>query len=185
MTSRLNTHLVGGTTISLLMALVGCGGGGDQSTGLPPAAPTSVSGIAAKGIVKQARVLVCRIANGAPESDASCALGVTSLDGSFNVTLADGFTGPAMVNVMTNTSSMMLDESTGIDIPYNMTMRSVVPAMSLKTITQVTPFSEMAASWAGTTGNDAAGITLAMGQVQQLIAMTGVDLTVKPVISRP
>ena len=182
MKSRLNAHLVGGTTVSLLMALAGCGGSGDQATVLPPATPTSVSGIAAKGIVKQARVLVCRFANGTPEPDASCAVGVTALDGSFNVTLVDGFTGPAMVKVMTNTSSMMLDESTGVDIPYNMTMRSVVPAISLKTTTQVTPFSEMAASWAGTTGNDAAGITLAMGQVQQLIAKTGVDLTVKPVI---
>jgi hypothetical protein len=182
MTSRLSAGLVFGITIAVLSAIAGCGGDGGQDPALPVAAPTSVSGTVAKGIVKQARVLVCRIVNGVPETDATCAAGSTGSDGSFSVTLTDGFTGPAIVKVIASETSAMLDETTGSYIPYDMTMRSVIPAISSKSMTYITPFSEMATSWTGTTGNDAAGITLAMDQVQQLISKSGVDLMVKPVI---
>ena len=185
MTSRFSEGLVCGITISVLSVITGCGGDGGQDTALPAApvaAPTSVSGTVAKGIVKQAKVLVCRIVNGIPETDATCAAGSTGSDGSFNVTLTDGFTGPAVVKVIAGATSAMLDETIGSYIPYDMTMRSVIPAVSSKSITYITPFSEMATSWTRTTGNDAAGITLAMGQLQQLISKSGVDLTIKPVI---
>ena len=182
MTSRLSEGLVCGITFSVLSTIAGCGGGGGPDTALPIAAPTSVSGTVAKGIVKQAKVLVCRIMNGVPETDATCAAGSTGTDGSFSVTLTDGFTGPAIVKVITSETSSMLDETIGSYIPYDMTMRSVIPAISSKSITYITPFSEMAANWTRTTGNDAAGITLAMDQVQQLISKSGVDLMAKPVI---
>lgn len=182
MKKRINTYLVSAISIAALITLAGCGGGDDQVTVPPAASLTAVSGTAAKGIVKRAKVLVCRIVNGAPEPDASCALGATALDGAFNVTLDDGFTGPAVIKVMTNTSSTMLDETTGLEVPYDITMRSVVPAVSAATITYVTPFSEMAASLAGANGNDAVAINLANSQVQQLISLTGADLTIKPVI---
>lgn len=182
MRSRFSGRLVCGITISVLSAIGGCGGGGSQDGALPLAAPTSVSGTVAKGIVRQAKVLVCRIVNGVPETDATCAAGSTGPDGSFSVTLSDGFTGPAIVKVIAGETSAMLDETTGSYIPYAMTMRSVIPAVSSKTMTYITPFSEMAATWTGTTGNNAAGITLAMGQVQQLLSSAGVDLMTKPVI---
>jgi hypothetical protein len=178
---RFSEGLVYGATISVLSAIAGCGGAG-QDPAFPLAAPTSVSGTVSKGIVKQAKVLVCRIVDGVLEADASCAAGSTGSDGSFSVTLTDGFTGPAIVKVIASETSAMLDETSGSYIPYDMTMRSVIPAISLKSMTYITPFSEMATSWTRTTGNDAAGITLAMGQVQQLISMSGVDLMAKPVI---
>ena len=189
MRSRFNTRGVAAMAIATLMALAGCGGGEDQVPAPPAVAPTAVSGTAAKGIVKRAKVLVCRIANGAPEPDASCATGITGADGSFAVTLIDGYTGPAMVKVMTSASSTMLDETTGADIAYDMTMRSVVPAVSAATITYVTPFSEMAASLtvaassANNTGVDALTINVSNGQVQTLLSnLTAIDLAVKPVI---
>jgi hypothetical protein len=181
MKSRLSESSVYGITIVVLSALAGCGGGG-QETAPPVAAPTSVSGTVSKGIVKQARVLVCRIVNGVPEADATCAAGSTGPDGSFSVVLTDGFTGPAIVKAIPGETSAMLDETIGSDVPYAMIMRSVIPAISSKSMTYITPFSEMAASWAGATGNEAAAITLAMGQVQQLISQSGVDLMTKPVI---
>ena len=182
MKSRLSKGIARGITISVLSAITGCGGDGDLDTPSPIAAPTSVSGTVAKGIVKQAKVLVCRIMNGVPETDATCAAGSTGSDGSFSVTLSDGFTGPAIVKAIPSEASWMLDETIGSYIPYDMTMRSVIPAISSKSIAYITPFSEMATSWTRTTGNDAAGITLAMGQVQQLLSRSGVDLMVKPMI---
>ena len=171
---------IGAASFAILVTLSACGGGGGGSGSAAP--PTTVSGAAAKGIVKQARVLVCRIVNGTPESDASCASGTTGSDGSFSITMSDGFTGPAMIKVMAGTASMMSDETTGSDLPYNMSMRAVVPAVSTSTIVYVTPFSEMAAGALGTTAMDADRIRQAMATVQTLMTDFGIDLMVKPMM---
>lgn len=170
---------IGAISLAALAALSACGGGGGGSGTV---APTSVSGTAAKGIVKQARVLVCRIVNGTPEADASCASGTTGADGSFSVMMSDGFTGPAMIKVMAGTASMMSDETTGSDLPYNMTMRAVVPAIATTTTAYVTPFSEMASGAVGTSAIDAGKIAQAIATVQTLMTSFGVDLTVKPMM---
>ena len=168
-----------GMPLAGLLALSACGGG--DGGGTSPT-PTTVSGTAAKGLVKQANVLVCRIVNGAPEQDATCASGITGVDGSFSVTMSDGYTGPAMIKVMTGTGTTMLDETTGTYIPYNMTMRAMVPAVSATTTVYVTPFSNMAASAVGTSGIDADKMRQAMATVQTLMTNFGVDLTVKPMV---
>jgi len=178
---------VSGMSFAVLVALSACGGGGgggggSEVGGTVAATPTTVTGVAAKGIVKQARVLVCRIVNGAPEADASCASGTTGTDGSFSVMMSDGYTGPAMIKVMAGTGSMMSDETTGSDIPYTMTMRAMIPAISATTAAYVTPFSEMVASAMGTSDIDAGRITQAMVTVQTLMTNFGIDLTVKPMI---
>jgi hypothetical protein len=144
--------------------------------------PTTVSGTAAKGLVKQARVLVCRIVNGAPEADPACASATSGNDGSFSVSMSDGYTGAAMVKIMAGPASMMTDETTGSDIPYNMTMRALVPAVSAATTVYVTPFSEMAANAMGTTAMDADKMRQAMAAVQTLMTGLGIDLTVKPIL---
>ncbi|MEK7754948.1 MAG: hypothetical protein AAB654_23685 [Acidobacteriota bacterium] len=166
-------------------ALVGCGGsgGGADSAAAPLPASTSVAGTAAKGIIKQAKVLVCRIANGAPEPDPSCASTTTGNDGSYNVTFSDGYTGPAMVKVMTGAASTMMDETTGTDIPYNMTMRAVVPAISRTTTVHVTPFSEMAASAVSTTTIDATRISQSIAAVQSAMFTLGIDLSAMPMVN--
>ena len=167
-----------------LVILAACGGGGGSSSA--PAAPaltsTSVSGMAAKGIIKQATVLVCRIVNGVPEADASCASSTTGSDGSYHVTLSDGYTGPAMVKIMAAAASTMMDETTSTDIPYNMTMRAVVPAVSGTTTVYVTPFSEMAANAVSMTAMDATTIGQAIAAVESAMAGLGVDLSVMPMV---
>lgn len=177
------------TGIALLSVLTvaGCGGGGGDSFSVASVTtPTSVSGTAAKGIVKQAKVLVCRIVNGVPEADAACATTTTGADGSYRVTFSDGYTGPAMVKVMAGTAagmaSTMMDETTGADIPYNMTMRALVPAVSGTTTAYVTPFSEMAASAMGATLMDATTITQAINTVQSVMSGLGIDLSVMPMM---
>jgi hypothetical protein len=175
-----------GVALATVLVLAGCGGGAGggsaPAAALPLPVATSVSGTAAKGIIKQAKVLVCRIANGVPEPDASCATGTTGNDGSYDVTLSDGYTGPAMVKVMAGTASTMVDETTGTDIPYNMTMRAVVPAVGATTTVYVTPFSEMAASAVSTTTIDATTINQSIAAVQSAMSTLGIDMSVMPMV---
>jgi hypothetical protein len=170
-----------GMALATVLAGCGGGGGGGGTAAISPTA-TSVSGTAAKGLVKQAKVLVCRIVNGAPEADASCAAATTGNDGSYSVTFSDGYAGSAMVKIMAGTASMMTDETTGTDIPYNMTMRAVVPSVSGTTSVYVTPFSEMAASAVSTTTMDATKISQSIAAVQTLMATLGIDLSVMPMV---
>jgi len=175
-----------GMTLATVLVLSGCGGGGGGDGSSPAAtlpAATTVSGTAAKGIIKQAKVLVCRIVNGAPEADASCASTTSGNDGSYSVSFSDGYTGPAMVKVMPGTASTMMDETTGTDIPYGMTMRAVVPAVSRTTTVYVTPFSEMAASAASTTTIDATTIRQSIDAVQSAMLTLGVDMSVMPMVN--
>ena len=178
-------NMITGMLLATVLALTGCGGGGGSSpsaTALPTATATSVSGTAAKGIVKQAKVLVCRIVNGVPEPDASCASTSSGNDGSYSVAFSDGYTGPAMVKVMPGTASAMMDETTGTEIPCSMTMRAVVPAVSRTTTVYVTPFSEMAASAVSTTTIDATTIRQSIDAVQSAMSTLGVDMGVMPMV---
>ena len=178
---------LGKITLSLVAAaLAGCGGGGGggdvgaAATVTPTA--TSVSGVAAKGIVKQANVLVCRISNGVPEADAWCASTTTGNDGSYSVSFSDGYTGPVMVKIMAGTASTMVDETTGTDVPYNMTMRAVIPAVGTATTAYVTPFSEMAANAASMTAMDATTIRQSIAAVESTMLSLGLDMSVMPLI---
>ncbi|TRZ58337.1 MAG: hypothetical protein D4S02_12375 [Rhodocyclaceae bacterium] len=175
-----------GMVLATAFIVTGCGGGdgGSASTGttLPAVTPTTVGGTVAKGLVKQAKVLACRIVNGAPEADASCVTTTTGNDGSYSMTFGDGYTGPAMIKVMAGAVSTMVDETTGADIPYNMTMRAVVPAVGNSTTVYVTPFSEMAASAVSTTTIDATKITQSIAAVQSVMSSFGIDLSVMPMV---
>ena len=182
---------ISGLALLSALAMAGCsggsGGGGDPSTALTPPTTTptatSVSGIAAKGLVKQAKLLACRIVNGVPEADATCASGTTGTDGSYTVTMSDGYTGPAMVKVVAGTVSTMMDETTGTDVPYSMTMRAVVSSVSGTTTVHVTPFSEMAASaMTLSMPMDATKIGQANGAVQNIMTSLGIDLNVMPMM---
>lgn len=175
-----------GMVLASALIMTGCGGGGGGGGSVSPTvalpSPTSVGGTAAKGIIKQAKVLACRIVSGAPEADASCASTTTGNDGSYSVTFSDGFTGPAMIKVMAGAASTMVDETTGADIPYNMTMRAVVPAVSGSTTVYVTPFSEMAASAVSKTTIDATTISQSIDKVKSVMSTLGIDLSAMPMM---
>lgn len=176
-----------GITLALaaVAALTGCGSGGGGDLSSPAAAlpaATAVSGTAAKGIVKQAKVLVCRIVDGVPEPDATCVSTTTGSDGHYSAVFSDGFTGPAMVKVMPGAASTMLDETSGADVPYNMTMRAVVPAVAGTTTVHVTPFSEMAASAVSTTVMDATRIRQSIAAVESAMLTLGLDMSVMPMV---
>ena len=170
--------------LASLLALAGCGGSGgsEEATPVGPRV-TAVSGVAAKGPIKQAKVLVCRIVNGAPEPDANCTAGTTASDGTYSVTMRDGYSGPAMVKVMSMAGSTMMDETTGTDVPYGMTMRALVPVVSSGTIAYVTPFSEMAAqAMSLSLPMDATKMSQASAAVQAAMINFGVNMSTMPMI---
>lgn len=178
-------YKITGMALATALALSGCGGGGGADGSAPAAAlpaATTVSGTAAKGIIKQAKVLVCKIVNGVPEPDASCASTTSGNDGAYSVAFSDGYTGPAMVKVMPGAASTMMDETTGTDIPYGMTMRAFVPAVSKTTKAYITPFSEMAASAVSKTTIDATTIRQSIDAVQSVMLPLGVDMSVMPMM---
>jgi len=178
--------------------LAGCGGGGGSVTGgvtvgdgkLPAVAggdvspasvtATTTSGYAAKGIIQNAAVSVCRIKGGAAEPEAQCASGTTSADGSYSVALTDGWTGPVMVKVKPASGSKMFNEISGAYEAFDLVdgIRAVVATAG--TPAYVTPFSEIATNAAVATGSlDATVVQQANAMVQSNF---GVDLSTKPLV---
>jgi len=172
--------------------LVGCGGGGGSVTveasgiggqgdsAIAPPTPTTTAGYAAKGIIQNATVYVCRIKSGAVEPDTQCAKGTTAADGSYSVALSDGWTGPVMVKVKPASDSKMFNEITGAYQNFDMVdgIRAVVATAG--TPAYVTPFSEIAANAAVATGSlDATVVQQANAMVQSNF---GVDLSIKPLV---
>lgn len=183
MKSVLKRHARFSLPLAGLLALAACGGGGGNMGGAVVAVtPTTVAGVASKGLIKHARVLVCRIVNGTVQADAACSATTSGADGSFMLTLADGYSGPALIKVMPASGSMMVDETTGSDIPYGMTLRAPVAALGAGKPVYVTPFSDMAAAAMGSSAIDADKVRQAMAGVQSLLAGLGVDLTVMPMV---
>jgi hypothetical protein len=155
-------------------------GAGVTSTATAPPTPTTTAGYAAKGIIQNATVYVCRIKSGAVEVDAQCAKGTTAADGSYSVALSDGWTGPVMVKVKPASDSRMFNEITGAYQNFDMVdgIRAVVATAG--TPAYVTPFSEIAASAAIATGSlDATVVQQANAMVQSNF---GVDLSIKPLV---
>jgi hypothetical protein len=169
--------------LSAAALLSACGGGGGSTASTSPTA-TVTEGFAAKGIIQKAKVLVCRISGGSVEVDTKCATGTTGDDGSYSVSLTDGWTGLVVVKIMPVTGvSKMLDETKGTYVDFSVTdgLRAVVAAAG--TTTHVTPFSEIAASAAidkaaaGTIDTTAVNAANAMVQ-----SNFGIDLSTKPVV---
>jgi len=167
-------------SLYIAACLSGCGSSSSDLLGAKPLAATSTSGYAAKGIISGAKVYVCRIDKGVIPTDANCETGTTKEDGSYSVTLTDGWVGPVLVKVMPASGSTMFDETTGRFEPFDVSggIRAVVATAA--TPAYVTPFSEMAANAAVNSGNiNAAVVNQANAMVESNF---GIDLSIKPVV---
>lgn len=150
-------------TLAVALALSACGGGGgggaasgsNDSAG-PVAAQRTVSGTAAKGLLKGATVAVYAIdAQGVRASQATVTT-LTASDGTYSIKL------PAtllnfVIEVGTAPGATMADEATGQDIPLpaGFKLRSVIGLADAATTTYqaaVSPFTEMIARTAETAG---------------------------------
>lgn len=130
-------------SVAVLSALVACGGGGGSDDAADPT--VTLSGIAAKGLLKNAIVRAYRV-----NSDGSQTLikeSVTDTDGSYS--LADMPAGvTVLVEISAGPSTTMVDEATNatdVPVPAGFRIRAATTTVEGGTNTlQVTPFSEMA-----------------------------------------
>ncbi|HEX5373382.1 MAG TPA: hypothetical protein VFW84_11685, partial [Aquabacterium sp.] len=129
-------------SVAVLSALVACGGGGGSDAADPT---VTLSGVAAKGLLKNAIVRAYRV-----NSDGSQTLikeSVTDTDGSYS--LADIPAGvTVLVEISAGPSTTMVDEATNatdVPVPAGFRIRAATTTVEGGTNTlQVTPFSEMA-----------------------------------------
>ncbi len=185
------------TVLSATLLAAGCGGGGGGSTlapaGVPdvaapapaPVAQRNVSGVAAKGTIKKARVQVFALDAAGTKGTTALASTVTGDDGSYAfkvATTALSF----VIEIDAATGATMADEATGQDVefPADLKLRTVVKlaeANDSAVVSHVSPWTEMAvkAAEATTGGLNAANIAQAKSGVA---AVLGFDAEkVKPV----
>lgn len=143
-------------SIALLAAGCGGGGGGGNSSGGSTAASTSVSGTAAKGIIKGGLVQVFAIDAQGVKGTTPVATGTTASDGTFTVSVPKSVLS-FVVEVSATTGTVMADEATGRDLPMptDLKLRNVV-ALSEATDSYtgaVSPLTEMAVKVAESAGS--------------------------------
>ena len=122
-----------------LTILVGCGGGGDNSTN------STISGTAVKGPVANATVTAFSINDGAMGSQIGT--GQTDAQGNFSVSVGD-HSGPVMLQLK---GGSYVDEATGTTMTMQQSdmMTSVIPSMSATASdVQMTPLTSMAQAMA-------------------------------------
>lgn len=141
--------------LAVLLALGACGGGGGSDDDEPPAGPAtaSVSGIASKGLLRNARVIAYRIENGN-----EIEVGRTTTDAEGKYSLSGLPVGAlVLVKISAIAGTTMADEATDTEIDLstsNFTLRAAsVVGSSGTTSVHVTPFSEMAVAKALVSGS--------------------------------
>lgn len=140
------------SALSIALIAAGCGGGGGSSSA---ADAVSISGTAAKGIIKNGVVQVYAVDAQGTKGTTPIATGTTGADGTFTVSIPKNVL-LFVVEVSAGANTVMADEATGSDLPMpsGMTMRSVV-ALDEGTTTYtgaVTPLTELAVKVAESTG---------------------------------
>jgi len=138
-------------SMAALLALVACGGGGGGS-----ASTVSVSGVASKGLLRNAVVTAYAVSAGV--KGAALANTTTDANGSYTLTgLPPGALVLVEVTPKADGSTTMLDEATDLVVPVpaasNFALRAAVNLDgSGTTSAQITPFSEMAVALAASKG---------------------------------
>jgi len=134
-------HLVGAAVLAALAACGGGGGGTANNTGGSTEPTASVTGVAAKGLMKFAKVVVKNALTGA-------VLKETTTDATGNYTVTGLPVGTAvLVEVSSVAGTKIVDEATNaeFDAPSDLTLRAATVADAAGAASvQVTPFSEMA-----------------------------------------
>jgi hypothetical protein len=175
------------SALSIALLAAGCGGGGGSSSSNgPDVATRSVSGTAAKGIIKGGLVQVFALDAQGTRGTSPVATATTGADGTFSVAIPKDLL-LFVVEVSATAGAVMADEATGKDIPMpaNMVMRNIVTlAAGAESYTgAVTPLTEMAVKAAEKAdgGLTAANIELAKAGVRKSLGFD--PETVKPVNS--
>jgi hypothetical protein len=163
------------TALSLALIAAGCGGGGgDSSSNDTGAATRSISGTAAKGIIKGGLVQVYALDAQGQKSATPVAIATTGSNGGFTVSLPKDLL-LFIIEVGAAPGAVIADEATGQDIPVpaSLVLRNVVTlAEGAESYTgSVTPLTELAVRTAekASGGLNAANIALAKKGVRTLL----------------
>jgi len=137
--------LIGPVFYLALLALSGCGGGGDtpatSQTTTPAAGATVISGLASKGPINKGTVKVFAIRNGAVDTTAPVGQGETDAVGNYSVDCG-GYKGPVMVEVAGGTFT---DEVSGATVALKSPLQAVVADVTTGVETvAVTPLTHLA-----------------------------------------
>lgn len=170
------------------VAVAACGGGGGGGGGGSASASISntISGIAAKGSISGAEVLVFKAGDYSGSADDGKALNASSpapTDAAGRYSVSVSYSGPVIVVVRPKSSgSTMCDESTGVcTVPFNFRMRAALPGVAAHTTAHITPFTEMAANAVGTSSNP--DLIKTANTVVRTQILAGLDpLTISPVV---
>lgn len=175
---------------ALTSTLAACGGGGGGNTAAPDAGPVVaqshiISGVAAKGLIKDGIVSVYAYDAGGNRSAAPVATARTSkADGSYSVNLGNR-TGLFTVEVGADAGTTMEDEYSGaITMPATMTMRGLaqLDGGNTSATSHVTPFTDMlvAAAMSAGTANSLTTANVASAQTEVTKILGFNPLTTKP-----
>lgn len=142
-----STRLFKLSTLSLALALAACGGGGDSSSSAPVTASRTVSGTAAKGIIKGGTVNVYAVNADGSKGTTAVVTGTTGADGTFSVKVPADLLSFVVV-VSGGPGAVTVDEATGQDVAIDATfkLRNVVKLASAGETTytgSVSPLTEM------------------------------------------
>lgn len=147
---KTNTIVLRLSVLASAIALVAACGGGGGGGGTPAATGGAISGVAAKGFLKKAKVTAyC----GNSELAADLLItGVTGTAGEYSLTWTTTCTKPLLLVVELGTGTTMTDEATGTDVtpPTGFKLRALVADPSTTKIKHITPFTDMAVAIAGT-----------------------------------
>jgi hypothetical protein len=144
--------------------LVACGGGGGGG-GVAPITTFSITGSAAKGILKMADVQAYELVSGKLVQYGSPT--TTNNSGEYTLTLAST-TNPVLISITTNSNTKMLDETTVVNgqfaevtAPKDLVLRTMVADLTAPADVQANPFTEMAIAGAlAATDSSGAAVTL-------------------------
>ncbi len=141
-----NLFIYGPVVAATVAALSACGGGGGGGDSVTSAPTTTISGIASKGLLQNARVTAyC----GVQSSNNVLATGTTgATDGDYTLSYTSTCALPVELVVSSVPgSTKILDETAGsIDAPADLSLRAFVPTTGTATSQHITPFTDMAAA---------------------------------------
>ena len=189
-------------TLSVLCAALlaaGCGGGGSSSPaatvpGVPTPAPTpapvaqrSVSGVAAKGTIKKARVQAFALDAQGNKSATAILSAVTADDGSYTIKIPTTVLS-FVVEIDAATGATMADEASGqeIEFPADLKLRNVVKlaeANDVAVTSHVSPLTELVVKTAENTTGGLTAANIAQSKTGIAAALGFDPEKVKPVNS--
>lgn len=165
--------------IAVVATLAACGGGGGSSSNPPSTSTASVSGVASKGLMRNALVSAYAVkADGTVDRSRALATDRTDSAGLYELRgLPAGQV--VVIEVTADANTRMDDEATGTEITpvAGFTMRAAaVPEAGGTASVQVTPFSEMAVAIAEKNAGGLKVDTVAAANAQVVLFVGGTDV---------